>query len=176
MLIPYGLGPVLGDLMLPTDGGGDMLRALTDVVQSLFARRRPPRVYPVCPWGSLDGTGCGRDSFGHLVHDHCRTPLGPVPAWRSKSWAVWTWRTAQALDRLPPHPVHHRPQPVGQDTLRHVGAGKIGLITLLIGRDGPAHHASRSSTALHALVQGLSPAHLDSFTVLAMLHRHLRLR
>ncbi|REH25816.1 MULTISPECIES: hypothetical protein [unclassified Streptomyces] len=33
-LFPYGLGPVLGDFMLPTDGGGDMLRALTDVAQS----------------------------------------------------------------------------------------------------------------------------------------------
>lgn len=35
-LFPYGLGPVLGDLMLPTDGGGDMLRALTDVAQGLL--------------------------------------------------------------------------------------------------------------------------------------------
>jgi len=166
-LFPYGLGPVLGDLMLPTDGGGDLLRALTDVAQSLFARRRPPRVYPVCPWGSLDGTGCGRDPFGHLVHDHCRTPVDPVPAWRSKSWAVWTWRTAQALDRLPPHLVHHRPQPVQQGTLRHIGAGKIGPITLLIGRDGPAHRARRSSTALHALLRRLKPAHLAFLTALA---------
>ncbi|MER6434320.1 hypothetical protein ABT272_42695 [Streptomyces sp900105245] len=38
-LFPYGLGPVLGDPMLPTDGGGGLLRALTDVAQSLFARR-----------------------------------------------------------------------------------------------------------------------------------------
>ncbi|MEV0982120.1 hypothetical protein [Streptomyces sp. NPDC049915] len=139
--------------MLLTDGGGDLLRALTDVAQSLCARRQPPRVYSVWPWGSLDGTGCGRDPFGRLVHDHCRTPVGPVPAWRSKSWAVWTLRTAQALDRLPPH----RPQPVPQGTLRHIGEGKIGPITLLIGGDGPAHRARRSSTALRALVQHLSP-------------------
>ncbi|MER6434319.1 hypothetical protein ABT272_42690 [Streptomyces sp900105245] len=95
-----------------------------------------------------------------------------MPAWRSKSWAVWTWRTAQALDRLSPHLVHHHPQPVQPGTLRHIGAGKIGPITLLIGRDGPAHRARRSSTALHALVRHLSPAHLDAFTVLDMLHRH----
>ncbi|MEU9992909.1 hypothetical protein AB0E10_40250 [Streptomyces sp. NPDC048045] len=159
--------------MLPTDGGGDLLRALTDVAQSLFARRRPPRVYPVCPWGSLDGAGCDRDPFGSLVHDHCRTPVGPVPAWRSKSWAVWTWRTARALDRLPLHPGQHCPQPMQQQVHRRIEEDKIGPITLLIGRDGPAHRARRSSTALHALVLRLKPAHLDFMTALAMLYRHL---
>ncbi|MFE2098758.1 hypothetical protein ACFW9W_17390, partial [Streptomyces sp. NPDC059468] len=172
-LFPYGLGPVLGDLMLPADGGGDMLRALTDVAQSLFARRRPPRVYPVCPWGSLDGAGCGRDPFGRLVHDHCRTPVGPVPAWRSRSWAVWTWRTAWELDRLPLHLVQRHSQPVQEGVPRRIGAGKIGPIVLLIGRDGPAQRAGRSRSALYDLVQRLSPAHLAPFTVLGMLHRHL---
>ncbi|WP_326756867.1 hypothetical protein OH738_40165 [Streptomyces hirsutus] len=103
-----------------------MLRALTDVAQSLFAHHRPPRVYPVCPWGSTDGAGCGRDPFGSLVHDHCRTPVGPVPAWRSKPWAVWTRRTAQALDRLPLHLVQHIPRPVEQSVPRRIGTGKIG--------------------------------------------------
>ncbi|MFE5591172.1 hypothetical protein [Streptomyces sp. NPDC056549] len=108
MLFLYGLGPVLGDLMLPADGGGDMLHALSDVVESLFARRRLPYTYPFCPWGSTDGLGCGRDSFGRLLHDHCRT-RGPVPDWCAKSWAVWTWRTARALDSLAPHLIEHQP-------------------------------------------------------------------
>ncbi|MDN3271499.1 hypothetical protein [Streptomyces sp. MA15] len=172
-LFPYGLGPVLGDLMLPTDGGGDTLRALTDVAQSLFAHRRPPRIYPVCPWGCTHGTGCGRDPFGRLVHDHCRTPVGPVSAWRLKSWAVWTWRTAQVLDRLPLHLVQHAPRPAEPSVPRRIGAGKIGPITLLIGHDGPAHRASKSRSALYTLVQHLKPAHLDFLTAFNMLHRHL---
>ncbi|WP_327238845.1 MULTISPECIES: hypothetical protein [unclassified Streptomyces] len=174
-LFPYGLGPVLGDLMLPADGGGDMLRALTDVVQSLFARRRPPRVHPVCPWGSTDGAGCGRDPFGRLVHDHCRTPIGPVPPWRAKSWAAWTRRTAHALDRLLPHLLQQRrPQPADEVVPRRIEAGKIGPITLLIGRDGPAQRARASSSALTALILALKPAHLDDFTALVMLHNHLK--
>jgi hypothetical protein len=172
-LFPYGLGPVLGDLMLPTDGGGDMLHALTDVAQRLFARRRPPRVFPVCPWGSTDSANCDRDPFGRLLHDRCRTPIDPVPAWRSKSWAVWSQRTTHELNRLPPHLMQHHPKPVEQGAPRRIGAGMIGPITVLIGRDGPGQRASRSRDALYVLVQRLSPAHLDPITVLGMLHRHL---
>ncbi|MQL62854.1 hypothetical protein F6Q10_09570 [Streptomyces vinaceus] len=171
---PYGLGPVLGDFMLPADGGGDMLRALTDVAQNLFARSRPPRVHPLCPWGSTDGAGCGRDPFGRLVHDHCRTPVGPVPAWRSKSWAVWSWRTAQALDHLPPR-LLRGPDPVpGTSLPRRMEAGQLGPITLLIGRDGPAHRAGRSRGALYAVIYRLAPTHLRYTTVVDLLHRHLR--
>ncbi|MFJ6292697.1 hypothetical protein ACIQJX_04985 [Streptomyces griseoviridis] len=172
-LFPYGLGPVLGDLMLPTDGGGDMLHALTDVAQSMFARRRPPRLFLVCPWGSTDSAGCGRDPFGRLLHDHCRTPDDPVPAWRSKSWAVWSWRTAQELNRLPPQLMQHHPQPAEEGLPRRIGAGMIGPITVLIGRDGPAHRARHSRSALYTLVQRLGPTHLKPTTVLGMLHRHL---
>ncbi|MFD6334233.1 hypothetical protein ACFWGI_32260 [Streptomyces niveus] len=174
-LFPYGLGPVLGDLMLPTDGAGDMLRALSDVVESLFARRRPPRTHPVCPWGSTDRLGCGRDPFGQLQHDHCQSPSGPVPAWRATSSALWTWRTARALDRLPPHLIqHHHPQPVDIRVPGRVGAGMIGPIVLLIGKDGPAQRARASSRALTALILELKPAHVDDRTALFRLHDHLR--
>ncbi|MGW2017615.1 hypothetical protein [Streptomyces sp. NPDC001927] len=173
-LFPFGLGPVLGDRMLPADGGGDMLRALTDVAQSLFARRRPPRAFPVCPWGSTDNAGCGRDPFGRLVHDRCRTPTGPVPAWRAKSWAVWTRRTADALDRLPPDLLQPDPEPADEGVPRRIEAGRIGPIRLLIGPDGPAQRAQASSSALNALILSLAPARLDGFTALFMLHDHLK--
>ncbi|MGW1506109.1 hypothetical protein ACWCQW_48000 [Streptomyces mirabilis] len=173
---PYGLGPVLGDLMVPADGGGDMLRALADLALDMFARRRPPRVYPVCPWGSSDSTGCGRDSFGRLTHDYCRTPAGPVPDWRSRAWAIWCWRTARVVDRLPAHLLQSRPrQAVDAGAPRHIGKGMIGPIRLLIGRDGPAHRAQVSSRALDTIVQRLAPARLDPFTVVWLLHRHLEM-
>ncbi|GAA2639299.1 hypothetical protein GCM10010425_49140 [Streptomyces spororaveus] len=175
-LFPYGLGPVLGDLMLPADGGGDMLRALTDLAESLFAHRRPPRTYPVCPWGSTDRLSCGRDLFGRLVHDHCHAPTGPVPAWRAKSWAVWTWRTACALDRLPPRLIQHRdPQPVDVSVPGgRVGPGMIGPIVLVIGRDGPAQRARASHHVLTALIMELKPDHVDTRAALFGLHGHLK--
>lgn len=174
-LFPYGPGPVLGDLMLPADGGGDMLHALTDVAQSIFARRQPPRTYPVCPWGSTDSSGCGRDPFGRLLHDNCRTPTSPVPAWRAKSWAVWTWRTARALDRLPPHLIQHRrPPAVDVRAPGRVEAGRIGPITLLIGRDGPAQRARASSSALTYLILTLKPTHVDDSAAIFRLHDHLK--
>ncbi|WP_457493215.1 hypothetical protein [Streptomyces sp. P5_D11] len=174
-LFPYGLGPVLGDLMLPADGGGDMLRALSDVAESLFARRGLPRTYPVCPWGSTVPHGCGRDPFGRLQHDHCHAPSGPVPAWRAKSWAVWTWRTACALDRLPPHLIQHRhPRPVDMAAPGRIEAGMIGPIVLLIGKDGPAQRARASSDALTALILALKPAHVDDRAALFGLNDHLK--
>ncbi|MET9438802.1 hypothetical protein [Streptomyces sp. NPDC006551] len=173
-LFPFGLGPVLGDLMLPADGGGDMLRALTDVAESLFARRRPPRVLAVCPWGSADSAGCGRDPFGRLVHDHCRTATGPLPAWRTKSWARWTWRTAEAVDRLPAHLMRPGSEPAVEDAPRRIEAGRIGPVILLIGSDGPAQRARASYGALLALVLQLKPARLDDFAAIVMLHDHLR--
>ncbi|MGW2262339.1 hypothetical protein ACWCXE_31765 [Streptomyces sp. NPDC001780] len=175
-LFPYGLGPVLGDLKIPADGGGDMLRALADLALDMVARRRPPRVYPVCPWGSSDSTGCGRDSFGRLTHDRCRTPTGPVPDWRSRAWAIWCWSTAQVVDSLPAHLLQSRPQQaVDAGVPRHVGKGMIGPITLLIGRDGPAQRARVSSQALNAIVQRLAPSGLDFLTVIRLLHRQLEM-
>lgn len=174
-LFPYGIGPVLGDLMLPADGGGDMLRALTDVIESIFARRRPPRAYPLCPRGSTDGSGCGRDPFGRRLHDYCRTSTEPVPAWRAKSWAVWSWRTACAVDHLPDHLLQHRrPQPVDVGSPGRIEFGMIGPITLLIGRDGPAQRAQASRSALTALVLELKPADTDVRTALFRLHDHLK--
>ncbi|MFB7836238.1 hypothetical protein [Streptomyces sp. NPDC056056] len=175
-LFPYGIGPVLGDLTLPADGGGDMLRALTDVIESIFTCRRPPRTHPLCPRGSTDGTGCGRDPFGRRLHDHCRTPAGPVPAWRAKSWAVWSWRTARAVDHLPDHLLQHRrPQPVDVRSPGRIEAGMIGPIVLLIGRDGPAQRARASSSALTTLVLELKPADVDGRAALFRLHDHLKM-
>ncbi|MER8269647.1 hypothetical protein ABT007_36305 [Streptomyces griseus] len=174
-IFPHGLGPVLGDLMLPADGGGDMLRALSDVAESLFARRRPPRTYPVCPWGSTVSDGCGRDPFGRLQHDHCHAPGGPMPAWRAKSAAVWTWRTACALDRLPSHLVQHRhPRPVDMAAPSRIEAGMIGPIVLLIGKDGPAQRARASNDALTALILALKPAHVDDRAAIFGLNDHLQ--
>ncbi|MGW8767755.1 hypothetical protein ACWGN5_35305 [Streptomyces sp. NPDC055815] len=125
---------------------------------SLFARRRPPRTYPVCPWGSTDGLGCGRDPFGRLLHDHCRTPSGPVPAWRAKTWALWTWRTARALDSLAPHLIEHRPpQSVDMRAPGRIEKGMIGPVILLIGRDGPAQRARASHSALTPSSSNSSP-------------------
>ena len=175
---PYGLGPVLGDLMPAGDGGGDLLRAVGETLGEVFAE--PSEQLPLraraCPWGAFDTAQCGRDAFGRLVHDDCTTPVVPASPASDRFLGRWMWRVVQALettalDRFVTRAVGPAPRP-------RVEAGMIGPIILLISRDGAAHRAGDARSSLAHLASALAPAHArvpgKALKPLMMLHRHLR--
>lgn len=172
---PYGLGPVLGDLMPAGDGGGDLLRAVGETLGEVFAE--PSEQLPLraraCPWGAFDTARCGRDAFGRLVHDDCTTPVVPASPAADRFLGRWMWRVVQALettalDRFVTRAV--RPAPGTR-----VEAGMLGPIILLISRDGAAHRARDALSPLAHLASVLAPAHARvPGKALMMLHRHLK--
>ncbi|MFF7717642.1 hypothetical protein [Streptomyces sp. NPDC007988] len=171
---PYGVAPVLGDLMPAGDGAGDLLRALAETFGEAFAdpSERLPQRARACPWGAFDAACCARDAFGRLVHDDCTTPAVPDSAAAARILGRWMWRTVQAIeqgvDRFVTREV--RSVPGGR-----VEAGMIGPIRLVIGRDGPAQRAGDAFGPLMQLTAVLAPPHArHPMAALITLHRHLK--
>ncbi|MER7178533.1 hypothetical protein ABT404_03420 [Streptomyces hyaluromycini] len=172
---PYGVGPVLGDLMPAGDGAGDLLRALAETFGEAFAEsyERLPQRARACPWGAFDTAHCACDAFGRLVHDICSTPAVPDSAAAARILGRWMWRTVQAVEqgdlgRFVTHEVRLIPG-------ARLEAGMIGPIRLVIGRDGPAQRAGDASGVLLRLITLLAPPHVrHPVKALYALHRHLQ--
>ncbi|MEV5010395.1 hypothetical protein [Streptomyces sp. NPDC055692] len=172
---PYGIGPVLGDLMPAGDGAGDLLRALAETFGEAFAEpsERLPQRARACPWGAFDTARCARDLFGRPVHDDCTTPAVPDSAAAARILGRWMWRTVQAierknLDRFVMREVRSAPG-------ARVEAGMIGPIRLVIGPDGPAQRAGDAFGALMRLTDALAQPHArHPMQALITLQRHLQ--
>lgn len=154
---PYGIGPVLGDLMPAGDGAGDLLRDVAEALGEAFAEpsERLPRRARACPWGAFDTARCARDAFGRLLHDNCTTPAVPDSAAAARNLARWMWRTVQAIERggldcFVMREVRSTPG-------ARVEAGMIGPIRLVMGPDGPAQRAGSAFDALMRLTDALAP-------------------
>jgi hypothetical protein len=172
---PYGIGPVLGDLMPAGDGAGDLLRAVAETLGEAFAEpsERLPQRARACPWGAFDTARCARDAFGRLVHDNCTTPAVPDSAAAARNLAHWMWRTVQALERADLDRFVLRE--VRSTPGARVEAGMLGPIRLVIGRDGPAQRAGDAFGALTQLTAAFAPPHpRRPMQALLTLHRHLQ--